>query len=299
MGGSLRNPASFCGVVGLRPTVGRVASTPGWQAFDTLSTDGPMARNIQDLALFFDAMVGGSATSPLSMPDPRSSFQAAVRQPRLPKKVAFSLTLGVTPVDPEVASVITHGVKQLEEAGVIVEEASPDFSGLQDIFDTLRAYSYAGSFGTILEKNESALNEEVVWNTRKGLNLSVEALIRAESMRSLLIDRVAKFFEEYDILLSPATIVPPYSLDQRYVQQCDGHVFENYYQWLSVAYAFTTAACPALSMPCGFTKSGLPVGLQVAAANKNEWGLLEAAGSFEPIFGLQKLTPINPKPSRD
>ena len=300
MGGSLRNPASFCGVVGLRPTIGRVAATPGTQAFDTLSTNGPMARNVKDLALFFDAMVGHHPLDPMSLPAPAISFSEAVAQAHLPKKIAFSMDLGITPVDSQVRQVVMEAVNKIEQAGVIVEEVSPDFSDLNEIFHVLRAFSYGASFGPMLAQHEDKLNQDVVWNTRQGLALTMEDLANAEAKRLALIIRVAQFFQQYELIICPATVVPPYSLDNRYVEQCDGKEFDNYYQWLSIAYAFTTAACPALSMPCGFTADGLPVGLQIAAANKNEVGILTAASAFEQLFdlnnGAQSLTPINVQP---
>ncbi len=295
MGGSLRNPASFCGIVGLRPTIGRVAASLGAQAFDTLSTSGPMARNVEDLALFLDAMVGHHYLDPLSMSKPKGTFRSAVQRKRLPKKIAFSATLGITPVDPVVARIVESAAKKIEQAGVIVEEVSPDFSDLHEIFHTLRAFSYASSFGDMLETSGSKLNQDVIWNTQVGLALSVKDMIRAESLRAALVSRVARFFQDYELIITPATVVPPYSLDQRYVEQCDGHEFDNYYQWLSIAYAFTTASCPALSMPCGLTDDGLPIGLQVASAHKNDAGLLSAAKAFEEVLGLADLTPINPR----
>ena len=294
MGGSLRNPASFCGVVGLRPSFGRVAATPGGLPFDTLSTNGPMARNVGDLALFFDAMIGHNPLDPMSLPAPVRSFSAAVREADLPEKVAFSLGLGITPVDPEVARVITNAVEQLERSGVVVEEASPDFRDVHQIFHVLRAFSYASGYGDLLGEHGGVLNQDVVWNTRQGLELGVQDLIDAEARRSALIARVSQFFQEYDLILCPATIVPPYSLENRFVESCDGHQFDSYFQWLSIAYSFTTAACPAMCIPCGFTSTGLPVGLQIAAANKNEAAIFSAAGAFESILGMDKITPINP-----
>ncbi len=295
MGGSLRNPASFCGVVGLRPTVGRVAATCSGTVSDTLSTNGPMARNVQDLAFFLDVMSGHHPLDPLSLPAPPYSFEAAAKSKRRPSKVAFSLTLGgVTPVDPEVAEVLEKAAQAVESTGVIVEQAEPDFSGVHEIFDILRAYSYAAGLGDLLADHRSMLNQDVVWNIEQGLALSVNEIARAQAMRVDLVGRVARFFDQYDLIMTPATVVPPYSLDQRYVAYCNGHRFDNYYRWLSIAYAFTTALCPALSMPCGLTRDHLPVGMQLAARAGDEANLLSAANGFEEIFGLGDLTPITP-----
>ena len=296
MGGSLRNPASFCNIVGFRPTVGRVASTVGAQTFDTLSTNGPMARNVEDLALFLDAMSGRHPLDLRSLDSPAQPFREAVRQKALPEKVAFSTTFGgMTPVDPKVRQVILHAVEQIAAQGVEVEEASPDFSGLHDIFGTLRAFSYGTNYREILEQHRTKLNDNVIWNIEQGLSLTAEDISRAERMRAELVINVARFFQEYDLFLTPATIVPPYPVDNPHVAECDSHQFDNYFQWLAAAYAFTTAMCPALSMPCGFTENGLPVGLQVAAATKEDASVLSAAGAFEDIFGLTGTVPIHPR----
>ena len=127
------------------------------------------------------------------------------------------------------------------------------------------------------------------------MSLTAEDISRAERMRAELVINVARFFQEYDLFLTPATIVPPYPVDNPHVAECDSHQFDNYFQWLAAAYAFTTAMCPALSMPCGFTENGLPVGLQVAAATKEDASVLSAAGAFEDIFGLTGTVPINPR----
>jgi len=191
--------------------------------------------------------------------------------------------------------VVSNAAGQIEDAGIMVEEASPDFSDLHDIFDILRAYSYAAGLGDLLEEHAALLNQDVVWNIRRGSRLSVNDIVRAASMRTELVRRVARFFQDYDLIITPSTIVPPYPVEQRYVERCDGHQFDNYYRWLAIAYAFTTALCPALSMPCGLTAGGLPVGLQVAAPCGNDAQVLSAANIFEEIFGLKEITPISPR----
>ena len=296
MGGSLRNPASFCGIVGMRPTVGRVATDLGSSVTNTLSTCGPMARNVADLALLFDAMCGHEPSVPLSLPAPMTPFFDAARSPHLPGKIAFSMDLGITPVDPEVRVVVSRAVDSLSDAGYQIIEANPDFSGLHEIFHVLRAHDYAAGLGTLLAKHEDELNPNVAWNIREGLKLTVEDINQAEAARVALVSRVQAFFSEYPVLLSPATIVPPYPVSQDHVAQCDGHQFDNYYQWLAIAYAFTTALCPALSLPCGFTRNRLPVGLQIAAATQADATVIAAAAEIEQILDLDMSIPINPRP---
>ena len=294
MGGSLRNPASFCGVVGLRPSIGRIASTPSTGIIDTLSTNGPMARNVPDLALMLDAMCGHEDRDPLSLPSPVTPFVQAARSPRLPTTIAWSVDLGITPVDVEVRQIFENAIRQIEDSGIRAIPAAPDFAGLNEIFGTLRAYSYATGLGHLLETHGDDLNPNVVWNIEQGLRLSIADINRAQENRLALVNRVQRFLAQYPILLTPATIVPPYPVFLDHVAECDGHRFDNYYQWLSIAYAFTTALCPALSMPCGVTRQGLPVGLQVAAKCQAEALILSAAAQIEQVLDYNYTTPINP-----
>jgi amidase len=297
MGGSLRNPASFCGVVGLRPSIGRVAHTPAAKIDRNLGVQGPMARNIEDLALLLDAMSGEHPADPLSLPLLPTSFLSAARSGRKPKRVAYSPDLGITPVDPEVAAITRKAAFRFAEAGAIVEEAHPDLREAHECFHVLRAFDFAISKAALLRKCREQLKPEVIWNIEEGLKLSVEQLERAEAQRVAMTARAMEFFRTYDLLLAPATIVAPFPLEERYVAECAGKKFDNYVQWLGIVYAITLVCCPALSLPCGFTASRLPVGLQMVAPPRGEAQLLGAAKVLEDILGLRGTTPIDPKPA--
>jgi amidase len=298
MGGSLRNPASFCGVVGLRPSIGRVAHTPDAKIDRTLSVQGPMARNIEDVALLLDAMAGEHAADPLSLPRLPTSFLAAARSGRRPGKIAYSSDLGITPVDPEVASITRQAAQKFADAGVIVEQAHPDLREAHECFQTLRAFDFAIRKAALLREHRDLLKPELIWNIEKGLRLTVEQIEKAEVQRIALATRTLAFFESYDLLLTPATIVPAFPLENRYLAECAGRPFDNYIEWLAIAYAITLVCCPALSMPCGFTKEGLPVGLQIVAAPRAEAQLLAGAKLLEDLLGVRGSTPIDPKPPR-
>ena len=295
MGGSLRNPASFCGIVGMRPSFGRVAHSPRFKIDATLGVQGPMARNVEDVALLLDAMSGEHPADPTSLPTLPTSFLAAARSGRKPKRVAYSRDLGIMPVDPEVAAVTRKAAERFAEAGVIVEEAHPDLSETHECFHVLRAFEFAMGMSPLLREKRDLLKPEVIWNIEQGLKLSVEDIARAEAQRVTLAQRTLAFFETYDLLLCPATIVAPFPVEQRYVAECDGKKFDNYVEWLGIAYAITVACCPALSLPCGFTASGLPVGLQMVARPRNEADLLAGARVLEDILGLRGSTPIDPR----
>jgi amidase len=298
MGGSLRNPASFCGIVGLRPSIGRVAHTPVAKIDRTLGVQGPMARNVEDLALLLDAMSGEHAADPLSLPLLQNSFLNAARSGHRPKHVAYSPDLGITPVDPEVAAITRKAAMRFAEAGVIVEEAHPDLSEAHDCFQVLRAFDFAISKATLLRDKRDQLKPEVIWNIEQGLKLTVDDIARAEAQRVAMATRTLQFFQTYDLLLAPATIVPPFPVENRYVAECAGKTFDNYIEWLAIVYAITLTCSPALSLPCGFTAIGLPVGLQMVAPARGEAGLLAGAKLLDDILGLRSSTPIDPRPAR-
>ena len=298
MGGSLRNPASFCGVVGLRPSIGRVAHTPKFKVDRTLGVQGPMARNVEDLALLLDAMSGEHPADPLSLPALPTSFLSAARSGSKPKRIAYSPDLGITPVDPEVAAITRKAAERFAELGAIVEQAHPDLREAHECFHVLRALDFAVSKAELLRKHRDLLKPEVIWNIEEGLKLTVEQVARAEAQRVALAARAEAFFKTYDLLLAPATIVPPFPVQNRYVAECAGKKFDNYVEWLGIVYAITLACCPALSLPCGFTASGLPVGLQIVGPSRGEAKLLAGAKVLEDILGLRGTTPIDPKVKR-
>lgn len=295
MGGSLRNPASFCGIVGMRPSPGRVATTPGTKIDASLGIEGPMARTVTDLALLLDAMSGDDHRDPRSLPAPRRSFRAALRSGWKPKRVAYSPDLGITPVDPEVKEITRKAAERFAAAGVIVEEAHPDFSEVHECFGVLRAYAFAVTKAELLRTHRDKLKPEVIWNIEKGMQLTMTELARAEAQRQAMLQRTLAFFDTYDLILTPATIVAAYPVEQRYVAECDGFTFPDYVQWLSIAYAFTTVSSPALSLPCGFTRDGRPVGLQIAARPHGEDRILAGAKMLEDVLGLDTVKPIDPR----
>jgi amidase len=295
MGGSLRNPASFCSVVGLRPSIGRVPHSPAFKIDRNLTVHGPMARNIEDLALFLDAMSSEHPADPLSLPRLPASFLSAARSGKKPKRIAYSPDLGITPVDPQVADITRKAASRFAEAGVIVEEAHPDLSEAHECFHVLRAFDFAISKAALLRSKREYLKPEVIWNIEEGLKLTVEQLERAEAQRVAMAARTLEFFKTYDLLLAPATIVPPFPIEHRYVKECAGKTFDNYVEWLGIVYAITLACCPALSLPCGFTTTGLPVGLQMVAPPRGEAKLLAGARVLEDILGIRGSTPIDPR----
>jgi amidase len=285
-------------VVGLRPSIGRVAHSPAFKIDRNLTVHGPMARNVEDLALLLDAMSGEHPADPLSLPALPASFLSAARSGRKPKRVAYSPDLGITPVDPEVVAVTRKAAQRIAEAGIIVEEAHPDLREAHECFHVLRAFDFAISKAALLRSKRDQLKPEVIWNIEEGLKLSVEQIERAEAQRVAMAARMLEFFKTYDLLLAPATIVAPFPVENRYVAECAGKKFDNYVEWLGIVYAITLTCATALSLPCGFTASGLPVGLQMVAPPRGEAQLLSGARLLEDILGIRGSTPIDPRPPR-
>ena len=294
LGGSLRIPASYCSVVGFRPSPGRVAAGPPVILFEGSAVTGPMARNIADVALMLDAQVGMHPEDPRSLPRPRQSYLDAVDNPQKPLRVAFSPDLGIAPVDPEVVEICRQAAAKFEEMGCVVEEACPDLGDALEVFQGIRASRFGMKMQPLLEKHRDLLKPEVVWNIEKGLKLSCMDIAKAELAWAALYQRVAQFFNSYDLLLCPAVITPPFEVETRYLEEFRGVKFASYVDWLILTLAITVTSCPAVSMPAGFTKSGLPVGLQMVCASRREELLFGAAALFEEAAGMADKTPMNP-----
>jgi amidase len=294
-GGSLRNPASFCGIVGIRPSLGRVMHSRAFKIDRTLSVQGPMARNVTDLALGLDAMSGEHPADALSLPVLPGAFQKAAGSGWKPRKVAYSADLGITPVDPEVAAITRKAAERLSEAGVTVEEAHPDMREAHDCFQVLRAFDYVVSKAKLLRDHRDKLKPEVIWNIEKGLKLTVDEIERAEAQRVTLAARLLAFYDKYDLLLTPSTIVAAFPIEQRYLAECAGKKFDNYVEWLAIAYAITLACGTGLSLPCGFTSEGLPVGLQIVGPSRAEGRVLAGAKLLEDVLGIRDRLPIDPR----
>ncbi|MGH7100906.1 MAG: amidase [Acetobacteraceae bacterium] len=299
LGGSLRIPASFCGVVGLRPSPGRVPRGRDLPAFDDLWVEGPMARDVADLALFLDAQSVPSARDPLSRSAPAVSFVEALGKAHAPKRVGFSADLGLMRVDPEVARLCRAGAARFADLGAEVEETMPDFSGAIDAFQTLRALLMAETRGELLARERARIAPEIVWNIEKGLALTADEILRALRTRAALYHRVAAFFETFDILICPTVAVPPFPVEQRWPTEIGGQQLATYIDWMFLTFVMTLTSCPALSLPCGLTKEGLPVGLQLVGRPHGEAALLSAAYLLEQALGLSRLVPRDPASSAD
>ncbi len=278
LGGSLRIPASFCGVVGLRPSPGFVPQGPRSTPYSPLAVSGPMGRTVADTDLLLRAMHGTHTQDPLTF-----THTEAVEACK-PRRVAYSPDLGVVPVDPVIVQACEKAVAQLENNGVEVVRTSPDFSGSIEAFQTLRAFEFAIDFKGKLEIYKDQFKPEVIWNIEKGLALTANEIADAESVRVRLIHDMANFFNDFDLLLTPTTIVPPFNAEVRYIEEVNGHKFDNYVHWLAITFVVTLTACPAVSIPCGKTNDNMPVGMQLVGPYRSDFELLHKAAVLETIW---------------
>jgi amidase len=296
LGGSLRTPAAFCSVVGLRPSPGRVAAGPGELRFDTLAVNGPMGRDVADTALMLDAMAGWHIEDPISYPPPAESFLATAQRRTRPARIALCVDPAGLPIEPAVQELCRAAAKMLAKAGMVVEEASPDFSGVGNAFQTLRAVDYAAAMKGLLSQHRDKLKAEVIWNAEKGLALTGEQIGKALIRRSKLYADMMAFFQTYDLLLLPAAPILPRDIKERWPREINGEQLDNYVEWLKLAALITMTACPALSLPCGFSSDGRPMGLQLVGKPRGEGLLLAQALACEDVLGIRDMVPIDPRP---
>ena len=295
LGGSLRTPAAFNGVVGLRPSPGRVPRGTRLPSMDTLWVEGPMARNVDDLALMLDAGVGHQIDDPLSFEHSGSSFVDILKGTDIPKRVAFSPDLSIVSMEKEIAEVCGGATKVFADIGAEVTDEIPDFTGVLEAFQTLRAVLFATMMEPIMQQHRDKIAPEIVGNIERGLNITPPQIFEAERIRIELFKKILDFFETHDFLICPAASIAPFPVDQRYVTEIDGKPCETYIDWFSITFALTMTACPTISVPCGFTSEGLPVGFQIMGKPRGEAALLLVAKRFEQAIGISAKLPITPQ----
>jgi amidase len=292
---SLRNPGNFCNVVGFRPTPGRVPNWPGSNAWDTLAVMGPLARTVEDAAFLFAAMAGPDPRVPTAISEPGARFGGSLKRDFRRMRVAWSPDLGGLPVDDRVRAVLESRRRVFRDLGCIVEEASPDFSGATEAFETLRALSFLQKNGALYAdpKRRAQLKQTVVWNIEEGLRLTPEKIARAESLRTALFHRMRQFLERYEFLLCPVNQLPPFPVDEEYPTRIGGTKLGNYLDWMKSCYYITITSHPAISVPAGFTgdSAPLPVGLQIVGRYRDDLGVLQLAHAFEQATQAWKRRP--------
>jgi amidase len=285
MGGSLRCPANFCNVVGLRPSVGRVPQVPALDAWESLSVTGPMARNMTDLALYLSVIAGPDARDPLAIAEDSARFLAPLAREFKGARIAWNPNMGGLPVDRRVTQAVDAQRHIFEDLGCMVEDACPDFRDAHEIFMALRAYAFESKLGAVMDQHPGVLKDTVVWNIEEGRKLSASQLARISKLRTTLFQRMHQFMQTYDFIVLPVNQVPPFPIEQQYITEIDGVQMENYIEWMKSCYLITATGHPAISVPCGFTDDGLPIGLQIVGRHQGEFALLQMAHAFEQANG--------------
>lgn len=269
---SVRNPAAFCNLIGLRTTPGLVP----FDLFDPLFVAGPIARSAADAALLLAGLCGRNSSLPLSRPDRPSDF-LALRPARLAGlRVAWTPDLGDLPVDPAVRAVLDTMRGTLESLGCQVSDEAPDLRMADETFQVLRARLMA-QHAPLLKTGRDLLKPTLVWNIEKGLALTGGEIATALARRAEVFQRMRAFLGRFDVLALPTVQVPPFSIDQEWVEEIDGQPQATYVDWLRSCSRITVTAHPAISVPAGFTPEGLPVGLQLVGPYGTDRGLLEIA----------------------
>jgi aspartyl-tRNA(Asn)/glutamyl-tRNA(Gln) amidotransferase subunit A len=283
-GGSIRAPASFCGIFGLKPSRGRIPLyplLPGWETLDRrLAHLGPLTRTVADAALMMEVMAGPDDRDPLSLPGGRVAFRRELKKGIRGLKIAWSLDLGYAVVDERVKAAVESAVKAFAELGAKLEIASPDFPPMHDAFQLIFAAGCAGSIGDRLEEWKDRLDRGLVRLTEIGLKASAADYIRATNRSHILWEKMQAFFEKYDLLLTPTLSVPPFPVGIDWPREVAGQKVHPL-NYLAFTYPFNLTGQPAASVPCGWTDDGLPIGLQIVGKRFADVTVLRAAAAFE------------------
>jgi amidase len=290
LGGSLRNPASFCNVVGFRPSPGRVPRLHAAVA-DTLGVHGPMARSVADVAWLLSVMAGPDQRDPRALSEPGAVFAGSLERDFHGVPLAWSERLGRYPVEQAVTAVCNSARHVLADLGCELADAEPDFAGVDEVFQTLRAAGYATSLGRDLERHRALLKDTVIWNVERGLALTADDVVRATEEKAALERRVDAFLERYEFLLLPVSQVTPFPVEVEWVREIEGQRMRTYIDWMATCYAVSCTGLPAISVPCGFTPGGLPVGLQIVGRRGCDRDVLALAHAFERATRFAELRP--------
>jgi amidase len=290
-GGSLRNPAAFCNVVGFRPSIGRVPNPKAALAWFTLSTSGCLGRSVADLAFVLSTIAGPDSRVPLSLDEPGEHFARPLDRNLKGVRVAWFSDLGGVPFDPRVRAVVDGHRKTFESLGCVVEQAEPDFAPAEVAFRVLRAWNTANSYGERFREHPDAFKDTLTGEIEEGLRLTGTDISRAETAHGQLWRRFQAFLEKYEYFILPTTQLPPFDVNTPYPTEIAGVKFDNYIDWMKSCWYISATGNPAASVPAGFTPEGLPVGVQIVGRNKEDFRVLQLAHAFEQATGFGKRRP--------
>lgn len=290
-GASLRNPAAFTNTVGFRPSPGRIPSWPTKDAWATHSVHGPIARTVEDVALFMAATAGPDDRIPISIEQDGSVFAAPLDVGWDDVRIAWTDDLGGLPIDPTVTRALQPAKAALSSIGFDVHDASPNFKGADEAFSVWRGFIYARDFADAVRKDPDAYKETIHWNVEYGLSLDPVTIGRALELRTRLRNRVLRFLDEYRFLVLPTSAVPPFPITTEYPTEIDGVVMDDYTSWFATCSHISATELPAISIPGGFTEDGLPVGLQIVGRHHADLDVLRAAFAFQQATSYWRRGP--------
>jgi len=290
-GGSLRNPANYCNVVGFRTSPGRVPVWPAEVGWFPISVQGPMARTVADVALMLSAIAGPDPRSPIALSEPGAMFAQPLDRDFSGVRIAWSRDFGELPVDPAVTTAIDSQRSAFESLGCMIDERSPNFTGADEAFKIWRAWKFELRFRDLIRKHPDQIKDTIHWNVEMGQKLTGPEISRAELKRTLLYQRVRDFMEDYEFLILPVSQVPPFDVSEPYVREINGQPMETYIDWMKSCYYISAIGLPAISVPCGFTPGGLPVGVQIVGRHQDDFGVLQLAHALEQATQTWKRRP--------
>jgi amidase len=290
-GGSLRNPAAWCNIVGFRPSIGRVPNPSDHFGWSTLSTNGCLGRSTADLALALSTIAGPDKDTPLSINEPGSLFARSLERDFKGVRVAWFKDLNNIPIDPRVRTAVDAQRKTFESLGCIVEQAEPDFAPAEISFRILRAWNSAAGHGEDLERYPDGFKDTLTAEIKEGLAQSGDDIARAEMAHTQMWRSFQRFLENYEYFVLPTTQLPPFDVDTPWPTEIDGVHLTNYIEWMKACWYISATGNPAASVPAGFTPEGLPVGLQIVGRDKRDFSVLQLSHAIEKATNFGKRHP--------
>jgi amidase len=278
-GGSLRNPAAFCNVVGLRPSPGRVPGNSS--SWSPISVSGPMARSVADLALFLSAIAGYHPGSPLSIREEGGQFRLPLGREFKGARIAWWRGLGGIPFEAEIRKVVDANRGVFESLGCVVEEAEPDFKGVDQAFPALRFAGNHPRYAPLVRQRPEWVKDTIRYEVSEAERMTAADVGGALARQAQMYEQSRQFFERFDYFILPVTQVAPFDVNLPYPTQVAGRAMATYIDWMRSCWYISFMSNPAISVPAGFTASGLPVGIQIVGRHNGEWSLLQIAHAFE------------------
>jgi len=291
LGGSLRNPAAFCNVVGFRPSAGRVPDPKSAFGWATLGTSGCLGRSVADLAVALSTIAGPDSRAPISLDEGGELFARPLGRSFKGVRVAWFKDLGGVPFDSRVRAVVDGQRATFESLGCIVEQAEPDFAPAETGFRILRAWGAAAAFGESLRQHPDAFKDTLKQELEQGLRLSGADVARAEAAHTQMWRQFQAFLGTYEYFILPTTQLPAFDIATPYPTEIAGVKFDNYIDWMKSCWYISSGGSPAASVPGGFTPEGLPVGIQIVGRHKADFSVLQLAHAFEEATGFGKRRP--------